>query len=161
MPQTAPAEFTTLQKRLHWIVVVLIAAQYIALDSMGRPFRQLIETGEAPYTTVTIGHIAVGVLLFALTAWRLAVRLRHGAPEAPAEEPPTFAKLAKIAHAAIYVLVLGLPISGGVAWFAGIHAVGDVHEIGTNILLTLVILHIAAVAAHQFWWKTGLIRRMT
>ncbi len=161
MSGVAPNEYTSLQKRLHWLVAMLLLVQYVLLDSMGKPFRQILETGVASYTTVTIGHIAIGALIFALAAWRIALRVRDGAPEAPAEEPPAFRLGAKIAHVAFYALLFGLPISGTVAWFGGIHDVGEIHEIGTNVLMALAAIHVVAVLVHQFWWKTGLIRRMT
>lgn len=161
MAKPAPTEFTALQKRLHWLVAALLLVQYLAFDAMGRPFHQLMDGAGASYTVVTIGHIAVGVTILALAAWRIALRLSHGAPDAPAEEPAAFRLGAKAGHVGFYVLLFGLPLSGLVAWFGAVPAAAEAHEIATNVLIALAALHIAAALVHQFWWKTGLIRRMT
>ena len=153
------ASFTPTQKALHWAVVGLLALQYFVFDAMGRAFHQQME-GTATYDTTVVAHIVLGVALLALTLWRLALRLGHGTPAAPAAEPALFARLSKIAHAAIYALLLALPMLGLIAWFGKVGAAAGLHETLTNVLLALVVVHVAAVVVHQVWWKTGLIARM-
>ncbi len=160
MTRAAPVAYLAMQKRLHWLVVILLALQYFVFDGMGRPFRTAIETGIAPYDLTPVVHIGIGFAVLLLALWRIGLRLSHGAPEAPAAEPPLFAKAAKWAHAAIYALLIGLPIGGAVAWFAGLKQFGEVHEVATNILLAIVILHVAAALVHHFWWRTDVLRRM-
>ena len=163
MTQTlaSPAGYTGLQKRLHWLVAVLILLQFLVFDEMGRPYNQGLRAGEMPYDAITIGHIAVGSLILLLAAWRILLRIRHGAPELPAEEPPVARIGAAVAHWGLYVLLFALPITGLIGWFGGAKTLAGLHEAGSNLLLALAGLHVLAVAAHQFWWRTGLLRRMT
>ncbi len=159
MTRTALA-YSTAQKRLHWAVVVLIAVQWLIFDSMGRPFHESMEAGAQVWSTVPVIHLAIGVAVLALALARLWLRRTHGAPEAPAEEPEILRKASHWAHAAIYALLVLMPVSGLVAWFGLVGPVAEVHEIMMNLLLALVFVHVAAVLVHQFWWKTGLLARM-
>ena len=160
MARTAPASYSTLQKLLHWAVVVLLALQYFAFDSIGRAFRTLIETGTPSYSLIPVAHIVVGLLVLALTLWRLALRVTHGAPALPEEEPGWAGIAAKLTHGVIYLLLLALPVSGMGSWFLASRSLAELHEAGTSVLMLTVLLHVAAVLVHQFWWKTGLARRM-
>lgn len=159
--QTSPAtNYSTAQKALHWVVVVLLLLQYFVFDGMGRPFRDMMQTGFPVWTTTSIAHLAIGLTVLVLAIGRIALRLRHGAPAAPAAEPELFRKLSKIAHGAIYGLLLLLPVSGMVAWFGQQRNAAETHEIFTSALMVLVVVHVVGVAVHQFYWKTGLMRRM-
>jgi cytochrome b561 len=149
------------QRHLHWAVVVLLALQYFVFDRMGGAFRQVMETGSGSYGVTQIAHIAIGILVLLMALVRLLLRRRDGAPAAPEAEPKPFVLLAKLAHGALYLLLLALPLTGLIAWFGAMGSVAEVHEILTTALQFLVVLHIAAVLVHQFVWKTNLIRRMT
>ncbi|WP_172327206.1 cytochrome b [Mangrovicoccus sp. HB161399] len=152
--------FSNMQKALHWAVVVLLAAQYFLFDGMGRPFHQLMDTGTATYTLTPAMHLGIGVLTLALAAWRIALRLTHGTPPEPAEEPDLAKLGSKIAHAAIYALLFILPLTGLVAWFGQAGFAAEIHELLTNALMALVVLHVAAALVHHFWWKTDVLLRM-
>jgi cytochrome b561 len=162
MASSDPAEtYTPMQKRLHWAVVALLLAQYLAFDGMGRPFHQLMDSGAGVYSTTVVAHIAIGLTVFVLAAWRVLLRVRAGAPPPPEDEPAPAKLAAKAVHVAIYALLLALPLSGAAAWFFQVGAAGGLHELGTTVLMWLVFVHVLAALVHQFWWKTNLIRRMT
>ncbi|MFV0359142.1 cytochrome b [Tropicimonas sp.] len=154
------AGFTRLQKQIHWIVTGLIALQYLAFDGMGRPFNDLMESGIPTYDTTVVAHIAIGVSVLALTLWRLAVRMRNGAPAAPAGEPEIARKTSKVVYVLFYVLTLLLPLSGMVAWFGMAGGPAGMHEAMTSILMLLILLHVAAVLVHQYYWKTNVLHEM-
>lgn len=160
MPATPETSFSRLQKLLHWSVVVLLLLQYLIFDAMGRLFRQTLESGSPVWTTTSIAHLVIGLTVLALALWRVALRIRRGAPPPPADEPSWAITAGKLTHAALYVLLIGLPLGGLAAWGLGIHLMGDIHAIGTNLLLVVAGLHVAAVLVHQFWWKTNLLARM-
>ncbi len=160
MTETAPTEFSRPQKWLHWAVVGLLIPQYLVFDGVGRAFNDGLRAGAMTYSTTSIAHIAIGTVVLALAALRLVLRASNGAPPPPADEPPLAALAAKVTHVALYALLFALPLSGLAAWFLQIHDLGDLHEVGTNLLLAVAGLHVAAVIAHQFWWKTGIMRRM-
>ena len=57
------------------------------------------------------------------------------------------------------VMVLA-PVSGLVAWYGGVEAAAEVHELFKPALILLVLGHVAAALYHQFILKDGLLLRM-
>lgn len=157
----AVAEYSRAQKVLHWTVALLILLQFLFFEEMSRPFDRLMQTGVSDYTATVVGHIAIGASVFALALWRLALRAANEAPVPPAREPNPARAAGRATHVALYVVLVSLPLLGLGAWFLPSETLGEAHQIGTNVLLWLIGLHVLAVALHQFWWKTGLLRRMT
>ncbi len=158
---TAPEQYSRSQKLLHWAVVLLIAAQYLLFDRMGRAFHALIDGTDGAYTVVSVSHITVGALILALALWRLVLRQKRGVPALPAGEPGWAALLARVTHGMLYALLIALPVLGLAAWFLGLRAAAGLHETATALLLWVAGLHVAGALVHQFVWKDGLIRRMT
>jgi cytochrome b561 len=153
--------FTLTQKRLHWAVVLLLLLQYLFFDEMGRPFRRVIEGNPPVYSITVIAHIAIGVTVLLLAAWRLTLRRRNGVPNPPDNEPDFATTVSKVVHVTFYVLLFSLPIIGLGAWFLQIGLLGEIHQIGTTVLMWLAFAHVGAVLVHQFWWKTRILSRMT
>lgn len=135
---TSPGTYLRSQKILHWLIAALIALQYLAFDSIGRAFGQAMRGAGLTYPTDVLGHIVVGGAVLVLMLARIALRLRHGAPSAPPEEPAPLQWLGKAAHATFYALLLLLPISGLVAWFLQLAGPAEVHEVMTTLLLVLI-----------------------
>ena len=157
---TQSPAYSTPQKLLHWTTVGLLLVQYLLLDGMGRPFRQLMESGSPSYDLLVILHIAVGLSVLACAAARLVLRARHGAPTPPEGEPKWARTLGRITHGALYVLLFALPLSGFIAWFGAVGPAAGAHETMTTLLLVVAGLHVGGVAVHQFVWRTGLLARM-
>jgi cytochrome b561 len=88
----------------------------------------------------------------------------------------------RLTHAAFYVLLLVMPVTGWlmssasnypVSWFGFVqlpdlvrpdegleHLLEDVHETLATVLITLAILHAVAALKHQFIDRDGLLMRM-
>lgn len=154
------AGYTGLQKDLHWAVVGMIALNYTAFEEIGQAFRGVMRAGVHEYTWVVIGHIRMGAGVRVLALWRMLLKLRLGAPAAPDNAPDLFRKLAVVGHLALYAIMILMPVSGMVAWFAASGVIGDVHEIMKPILIALVVIHVGAVVVHKVVWKTDVPRRM-
>ncbi|MBS0124605.1 cytochrome b [Thetidibacter halocola] len=152
--------YTKSQIVLHWTVMALVALQFLLNEGISTAFRDAVRGGETGFTPLVALHVFLGFLVFAFTLWRLALRLTHGAPPPPEAEPEKLRKLSDLAHWAFYVLLAIIPVSGAVAWFRLNRSAADAHEVLTTALLALIVLHVAAVAVHQFVWKTNLIDRM-
>ena len=118
-------------------------------------------SGAIPNEAFPTPHTMAGLLILVLMVWRLVVRVRRGAPPPPAEEHPALAMAAKATHTLFYVLLIGMPISGAVAWFGGLEAPAQAHAAASNLLILLIVVHVAAALLHQFWWKTEVLKRMT
>ncbi|MBF9058937.1 cytochrome B [Rhodobacterales bacterium HKCCSP123] len=155
-----PSGYSRMQITLHWVVVVLVALQYLLHEGMSDAYDVAEETGIYALSTPVIGHIAGGALILLLACWRLILRNDRGVPAAPAGEPEVFRRLSHVAHLAVYALLILLPVSGALAWGGQIEAAGEAHEALKTLFLLLILAHVGAVAVHQLVWKTGLMKRM-
>jgi cytochrome b561 len=164
MSATAPTSYSILQKALHWSMALLILFNLLFAEAM-EAVAEAYERGEIPsaedLSSANI-HAYVGITVLCLGLIRLAVRLVRGAPEAPAEEPPVLRLASKIAHGTFYALFFLLPLSGIGKYYFGNETAGFVHGGPLKLLMwVLIVVHIAAVLVHQFYWKTSVAQRMT
>ena len=93
---------------LHWTTALLVAAQAgLALANA-----LVYERRPILAETVVQAHLSLGVLIFALTLLRLAVRATKACPALPDDMAPPMRFAAHAVHATLYVLLLVLPVSG-------------------------------------------------
>lgn len=157
-----PNGYSRAQIILHWAVVVLIVFQFVAHDGMEEAWHAL-ESGAG-----TAGepagnawpHIAGGLLVFVLALWRVVLRLRRGAPKPPDSEPAPLRFLASATHIALYALILGMPISGSVAWFGGVEAAARAHGIASTALFFLALLHVCGAIVQHLVFRSDVVSRM-
>ena len=146
---------------LHWLVAVLIAANYMLGDFMGEAFERIIDSGAVGEIGAGANaHRAIGVTVMLLVLVRLVLRWRLGAPAASTAGPAILQTAAKLGHAALYLLMLAVPITGAVAFNGQIEALGEVHEMLTSLLLLLVLGHAVMAIYHQVVLKDGVMARM-
>ncbi|WP_026177351.1 cytochrome b [Thiobacillus denitrificans] len=92
---------------LHWLMLLLFVAVYGSIE-----LRQLFEKGSDPREALKTWHFMLGMLAFALAWLRLAARLSGPAP-AIRPEPPGLQHLSsRLLHLALYVLMIGMPLTG-------------------------------------------------
>jgi cytochrome b561 len=156
----SPTAYSRTQIALHWAIAAIVAFQILFSGGMEALWSDRM-AGAIPNEAFPTPHSVAGLLILVLMLWRLVLRLRRGAPPPPAEEHPALALTAKATHALFYVLLIGMPISGAVAWFGGIEAPARAHAAASNLLILLIVLHVAAALVHQFWWKSEVLKRMT
>ena len=157
---SSPTGYTRAQIRLHWIVALLIVLQFVLHEPISQAWRAIRQGAEMEFSPLIPMHVFGGLLILALVVWRLALRATHGAPPPPAAEHPTLKLAAKAAHGALYALMIGLPVSGALAWLGGVGPAAGAHGVMKTLLLALVALHVAASVYHQFVLKTDLMARM-
>lgn len=152
--------YSARQIRLHWIVAGLIVLQFVLHEPIVAAWEQ-VETGQTPASGwLILAHLFGGVLILIFALWRLALRRVRGVPPAPEVEPELLRKAAHLGHLALYGLMILMPISGLAAWFGGIEAAAEAHEVLKALMLVLVAVHVLAALWHQFWLKDGLMLRM-
>lgn len=155
-----PIGYSRSQIALHWIVALLILWQYVGNGGIGAAWRALRQTGEAVMTPAAASHILAGFAVLALVGWRIALRLKRGALSAPVSEPAMLRLAAAATHLALYALMIGLVVSGGMAWFGGVGPAMGAHKLMKTLLIALIGLHVVAALWHQFWLKDRLMLRM-
>jgi cytochrome b561 len=159
-----PVSFSIPQRAVHWLMALFILFNLLFAENMEHVFDAL-KDGEAPPADAVFGanlHAYVGMSVLALAIVRLCLRFVQGAPEPPAVEPPALRLLAKLAHAALYLLFFAMPLSGIAAYYGGVEVAGFVHGGPMKLLMwILLIVHIAGALVHQFYWKTDVMARMT
>lgn len=160
---------------LHWAIALLIFATFpLGLYMHDLPL--------SPHKLQLYSyHKWIGVTVLALVLLRILWRLGHRPPAMPAMSRGQ-TLVAHGTHALLYVLMFAVPMSGWlmssalgfqVVWFGVLplpdlvaknKELGDllkeVHEVLNYGLLTLVVLHLAAVLQHQFVLRDGLLLRM-
>ncbi len=155
-----PTGYSRLQIRLHWIITILIVAQFVFNESIVGAWDMFIKTGTTEFSPLVAAHVFGGIAILLLVLWRLAVRLKRGAPLPPESEHPLLKMAAHLSHWLLYALMILMPVSGVLAWFGGIEQAATNHFYMKFAMLGLVALHVVAALFHQFVLKTNLIQRM-
>ena len=60
----------------------------------------------------------------------------------------------------LYLLIFVVPLAGMAAWFGGVEAAGEAHELLMNLMMVLVVLHVLGALYHQFVVRDGVLTRM-
>lgn len=155
-----PTAYSRAHVILHWVTLVLIIQQFVFHDAISDGFRAMLRGETVTQSPVIAAHVFGGalILIFALT--RIAMRFDPGVP-AEAAAPAAQKLVAKGVHLGLYALMILMPLSGAVAWFRGVEAAGEAHEVMKVALLALIALHVLGALYHQFVQKDGLMRRMS
>ncbi|MEP9348402.1 cytochrome b [Xanthobacter sp. KR7-225] len=167
--------FTALQRALHW----LMAAAILAMLFIGVG---MVSTVAPAYVPLLATHKTLGIAILVLALARLAVRLRSGAPALPAGLPVPVRLAAHLSHAALYGLMIALPVIGwGMLSAAGypivllggirlppilppsdtLHAVLWTAHAGLAFaLFALILMHVAAALFHALVRRDGVFESM-
>jgi len=163
-------------KWLHWLIVVLLVAQFAVAWTMPHMRRDT-----QPGTLINL-HFSIGMMILLVAVVRLAWRLIHGEPEPAASLPPWQRQTARVVNWALYALLFFVPVLGWInASWRGFPVImfglelprlietratgwgwtGDVHGLLANyLMLALVGLHVAAGVYHYFIRRDGVLQRM-
>lgn len=154
--------YSSAQVALHWMVVVLVAFQFLAHDGMVSMWRAVLDGQQPPPDAAVLAylHIAAGILVLLLVLARIYLRVTRGAPLPPADEPWLLKIFAEVVHYLIYVLLLMLPLTGVIAWFFTWVPAGIAHGWLKNILLGAITLHIAGGVFQHFIRRSDVLMRM-
>ena len=92
---------------LHWVMLALFVGVYASIN-----LRELFDKGSDPREALKSLHFMLGMLMFGLVGLRLALRAIYPAPRPQAGQPQWQAMAAKLAHLALYALMVGMPLLG-------------------------------------------------
>lgn len=170
------ARWGPISQLLHWVIVALIAVQ-AALGLSGR----LLPLGVEKLALLA-RHKSIGITILGLATLRLLWRWLNPTPPLPSNLKPHERFLAHFTHAALYVLLFAMPITGWimssargfpVSWF-NLYQLPDLvpksatlydamvtaHAALAIALALTVALHIAGALKHHFVLKDDTLRRM-
>jgi cytochrome b561 len=104
-PHAEPTQYTRTAMVLHWVIAVLIICNAVlGLTAESFPdswIRPIVDT-----------HKSIGITVLGLALLRILWRASHRAPPLPREFPTWEKAAAHVAHFLLYVLMIGLPLSG-------------------------------------------------
>jgi cytochrome b561 len=154
--------YSKLQIALHWLIVVLVAAQFVTAGAMEQFFDKAEDARELagfPTDREAIAHAIGGGTILVLMLVRVGLRVAYGAPPPPPTLTRALQLVSRATHYAFYLLLVTLPATGMAALYINSEA-GDLHLLLKNVLLILIAAHIAGTLTHAFILKDGVIRRM-
>jgi superoxide oxidase len=175
MSQVDVKRYTKPQIGLHNIMALLIIALYffgLSLESFPKDIRP----------TYVNFHKLGGVLIVLLLLVRIILRSITPPPPFPESMGPGFTRIAHLGHYALYALMAIVPISGMAMSMAAGRGINfylfqvaspfepnktlagqlhGVHEVAANVLIFLVLGHVAIALYHQFVLKDNLLYRLS
>jgi cytochrome b561 len=175
---TTAQRFSPTQRRLHWLMALLVAAVYLLIEQRG-----LFSRGSVGRTFMMQGHFWTGLTIFVLAWWRLAVRRRDGVPPVTPALDRWSAMAAALLHIALYLFVLVQPLLGlATLWSDGkvllipftsiplpallplnrdlAHTLEDLHGTVGTVFYWVIGLHILAALWHHLMRKDDTLKRM-
>ncbi len=168
--------YSSVAKSLHWLILALLVVQFAIAWTMPEIGRGSVPTGLIDW------HLSVGLAILAVMIVRLAWRLTHPAPPAPADLPRALATLSRMTHYLLYAVLMVLPLLGwanassrgwAVKLFGAVplpplvakgssigHSLGDVHGTLAIALLVIVALHVSGALYHALVLNDRTLQRM-
>lgn len=108
MSASSSEGWSAAQRGLHWAVALLVALAFaIGLVMVALPLTQLLAKILAYQA-----HKTIGLLVPPLVLWRLWLRARRGRPPDDAGLPAWQHRAAALGHAALYALLIVVPVLG-------------------------------------------------
>ncbi len=170
-------EYGSVSKWLHWSIFILIVLMLLSGNFMGD-----IPNKELKSLCVLL-HKAFGVLIFFLTAARLAWAFMNRRPKLPGKMSKIELMLANIMKNLLYVTLLAIPVTGWLMVSAKHYSINmfglfnfplapmtlnrhighfwhEVHELVAWTLIVLVSLHALAALKHHFYDKDNVLNSM-
>ena len=159
----------------HWVIFLLFVIALAVIE-----YRDDIPKGEPLRDTLRTVHMMAGQLVFLFALFRIAARIRFGAP-ASLPAPRWQIGGAHAVHGLLYLIMFALPITGvlftqagnkEVAFFSWVlptlispnpalkSSIKEIHELLGNAVYFLVGLHILGALWHYFITKDQTLQRM-
>ena len=143
----------------HWMIVFLLLFQYASGGAMEAAYNVAVDFGRLPADGIIFVHAFIGLSIWTIMLWRLAMRYRFGAPPPPESLSPTMQKVSRGVHFAFYGVLLGMPVFGALALWTKVAIIGTLHGWAAYALIALAVLHVAGAAMHLVR-KDGVVRRI-
>jgi cytochrome b561 len=177
LPATDDERYDRVARALHWLIALALLGQIV----FGFALDEIAPRGTPSRAAVINLHKSFGLVLGALILVRLAWRLAHRPPPWPASMPLWQRRAAGLGHAALYVCMLVMPLSGYIAsnfskhgvklfgvplrpWGADLPAVYDalngLHIATAWVFSVLIAGHVLMALKHALGDRDGVFARM-
>jgi cytochrome b561 len=180
MLKNSPTRYGNVAMTLHWLIAIAI----VTLLVVGKYMHGLPNSDPNKFALYQL-HKSAGLTVLALTVLRIVWRVIGPVPGLPATMPTWERWSAHASHFALYALMLAIPLSGwavastsssGVPtiWFGlfevphlpvaatedAHEAAEEAHELLGNLMILLLLVHVAAALKHHYWDRDTVLRRM-
>lgn len=167
--------FTLLQRVLHWFMAACILTMLFIGVGM-------VSTVTPKFLSLVSFHKSLGIVILVLALFRLAVRVRSGAPPLPADLPTPMKLAAILSHYALYALMITVPLIGWGMLSAADYPVvtlggfrlpailpqsdslhtllWDAHFCLALAFFALILMHVAAALFHALIRQDGVFETM-
>jgi cytochrome b561 len=174
--RSSPTRYGAVAQAFHWLIAALIVTQFVLAK-----MQEHLPLGIHKLALLA-RHKSVGMTVLMLAVLRLLWRLWNRPPELPSGMTPLERTLARGTHWAFYVLLFAMPITGwmmssaknySVSWFglftwpnligkneAAFDFLRTTHDLLSDVLFVIAVLHILAALKHHFWNKDDVLLRM-
>jgi cytochrome b561 len=170
----AVPKYDPFARLLHWLVVLLLVAQYVVAWTMPG-----IHRGTQPVGLIVV-HLDLGAFIIAVMIVRVVWRIVRKEPEV-VDGTPLTRGIAYLTHGLLYLLLIVQPVMGWAnassrGWQVTLfgvnlpplvptgsalgHTLGDAHRLLAWAMLVLIGLHVAAALYHHFLLRDRVLRRM-
>jgi cytochrome b561 len=172
----SPARYGAVAQTFHWLIATLVVIQFILAN-----MQEDLPIGVHKLALLA-RHKSFGMTVLMLAVLRLLWRLKNPPPELPSGMTVLERRLAQATHAAFYVLLFAMPLTGwlmssaknySVSWFGlftwpnliaknetAFELLRSTHDILSGVLLTIAVLHVLAALKHHFWHRDDVLLRM-
>jgi cytochrome b561 len=168
--------YGSLSISLHWFMLLLFIAVYATIN-----LRELYPKGSDPREALKTWHFMLGMLVFVFVWLRLAARFSGPTPLIKPAIPHLQEVTAKLLHLALYVLMIGMPLTGWLLLsaagkpipFFGLQLpaliaenkdlasqIKEVHEFVGTTGYFLIGLHAVAALYHHYIKRDNTLTRM-
>lgn len=176
-PVSVPSTYPARLRLLHWVTAILVVAQCALALTNALVYESRPVLAEA----VVQAHLSIGAIILIVTILRLATRFTHPVPALPNGMSKGWKTSARSVHAALYLLLILLPITGYVKLAAlgfeiavfgllplpalpfdpNLAAFARMAHKGLAILLGAMVLgHVAAAVFHVQLFGSPVLHRM-
>jgi cytochrome b561 len=145
---------------LHWTIAALVVFQLVFNKPMQEAFDDRMDGEMSDEIGGALIHVAVGVTVLVLAIVRVAIRFTRGAPPAHRDKHAILIWIGYATHLLLYGFIFAMPLTGALAWFLGIEASAEIHEIGRLVLIPVIGLHVLGALAEHFVFRNDSLMRM-
>jgi cytochrome b561 len=167
--------YDAVSRFLHWLIVALVAAQFVVGWTMPDIHRDTRPVGLIAW------HLVIGTSLLAAMLCRVVWRITHRPPDLDIARPLRI--LSTLTQYALYALLIVVPLLGWInassrGWDVTLlsaiplpalsatgssfgHEMGDVHGVLAWVLFALICLHVSGALMHHFVFRDRVVQRMT